>query len=223
MNRKISAVAKAMPAFVLAACLLVFAGGCSADDDELTLTLSESDEDGQESISQDADGTDADDGDLSDDEGADGNGVADGDEICVYVCGQVNDPGVYTLSSGSRIYEAIELAGGFTSDAAEESLNLADVLEDGQQITVWSVEEYEAGLSDTSASSSGTDSGDGLININTATADELTELPGIGDVKAAAIVAYREANGSFSSIEDIMNVDGIKEGSYEKIKDLITV
>lgn len=148
-------------------------------------------------------------------------------QIYVYVCGEVNCPGVYTVAADTRVYEVIELAGGMTGNAQEDYLNLAEPVEDGQQIIVISKDEYESMKS--SAGSDGIDAdgtdtaSDGLININTATAEELTALPGIGDVKAEAIVSYREANGSFTSIEDIMNVDGIKEGSFSKIRDLIKV
>ena len=145
--------------------------------------------------------------------------------ICVHVCGAVNDPGVYYLEGGSRVYEAVEMAGGLLEDAAQEYVNLARELSDGEQIYIPTYEEAsEQGLEIGSAGSS-TDSSasDGLININTATSEELQTLPGIGQTKAEAIIAYREDNGDFSSIEDITNVSGIGESTYENIKDYITV
>lgn len=152
------------------------------------------------------------------------------DQVYVYVCGCVQDPGVYLLDSDARIYEAVEAAGGMTESAYEGSVNLAQVVEDQMQIYIPSEEEVLSGTSypqtEDSSSSSGTsvsaDTSD-KININTATASELTELPGIGTSKAEAIVSYREENGDFSSIEEIMNISGIKEGVFAQIEDYITV
>lgn len=149
--------------------------------------------------------------------------------IYVYVCGEVVEPGVYECRSDARVYEAIEAAGGMTEDAAEDTINLADYLSDGQMITVFSLEEEMEGAvteSSTGAASQNADSetsADDKVNINTADADTLTTLPGIGSSKAASIIAYREQNNGFSTTEDIMNIEGIKEGVYNKIKDLIIV
>lgn len=140
-------------------------------------------------------------------------------QVCVHVCGSVNHPGVYYLEEGARIHEAVELAGGMTEDAAGDVINLAEVISDGEKIYIPSLEELAAGY--TAADPEAED--DGLVNINTATLDELKKLPGIGDIKAEAIIAYREETGTFSSIEDIMNVSGIKDSSYEQIKDYIKV
>jgi competence protein ComEA len=143
-------------------------------------------------------------------------------EIFVYVCGAVKDPGVYELKAGDRIYEAIDMAGGFSEDACEEAINLADEASDAQMIWVPTVEEAaEGGLSQTGDDEGQAD--DGLIDINSATAAELMTLPGIGQSKADSIISYRDANGSFARPEDIMNVDGIKEGVYNRIKDSIKV
>ena len=141
--------------------------------------------------------------------------------VVVHVCGQVAAPGVYELAEGSRIYEAIEAAGGVNGQAAPEGLNQAACVEDGQQIYVPSVQE----LQDNSFTAAG-DSGaaeDGRVNINTAQAEELMTLSGIGEAKAAAIIQYREENGGFQSIEELMEISGIKEGVFEKIKDQIKV
>ena len=149
------------------------------------------------------------------------------DAIFVYVCGQVAAPGVYELSAGARVYQAIERAGGTLEGASPESLNLAQQAEDGQKIYVPSKEEAEAGTfpQDDSwgAVSSSREQGVGKVNLNTADLEELMTLTGIGQTRAEAIITYREEEGAFQAPEDIMKVDGIKEGIYEKLKDEITV
>lgn len=132
--------------------------------------------------------------------------------IYVDVKGEVNNPGVYRLAESSRAFQAIELAGGLTSDAYTKDVNLAHILED-EEIIYIPYEGEEA--SDEIASSK--------ININKATVEELELLNGIGNVTAQNIVAYREENGPFTSIEDIKNVTNIKDAVYEKIKNYITV
>ncbi len=139
--------------------------------------------------------------------------------VCVHVCGSVIHPGVYYLEEGARIHEAVELAGGMTEDAAGDVINLAEIVSDGQKIYIPSKEELAEGFSIEDSQTAD----DGLVNINTASLDELKKLPGIGDIKAEAIIAYREETGRFNSIEDIMNVSGIKDSSYEQIKDYIKV
>ena len=133
------------------------------------------------------------------------------DIIYVQVSGAVNHPGVYELPLGSRVFQALELAGGMTQEAQEKSINQAQTLEDGQMIWVPTVEEAAA-LQD-----------DGKVNLNTATKEELQTLPGIGEAKAQSIVAWREEHGSFTQIEDIMKIEGIKEGVFSKIKDSVKV
>ena len=149
------------------------------------------------------------------------------DAIFVYVCGQVAAPGVYELSAGARVYQAIARAGGTLEGASPESLNLAQQAEDGQKIYVPSKEEAEAGTfpQDDSwgAASSSREQGGGKVNLNTAGLEELMTLTGIGQTRAEAIITYREEEGAFQAPEDIMKVDGIKEGIYEKLKDEITV
>lgn len=140
--------------------------------------------------------------------------------IFVYVCGQVAAPGVYKLSPDARIYEAVEAAGGILPEGSAESLNLAQTAEDGQKVYVPSREEAAANPA-MSEPASGT--GSGKVNLNTAGLEELMTLTGIGQTRAEAIIAYREEQGSFGSPEEIMEVDGIKEGIYEKLKDEITV
>lgn len=140
--------------------------------------------------------------------------------ICVHVCGSVAVPGVYYLSVGSRVHEAVEKAGGLKEDAAAEYINLAGIITDGEQIYIPSQKDIESGTYEGKAAS---DADDGLVNINTASEEELMTLPGIGQTKAKAIIEYREASGGFSAKEDLMNVSGIAESSYEKIKDYVKV
>lgn len=143
----------------------------------------------------------------------------------VYVCGAVNAPGVYELDSEARVYDAIISAGGMREDAAGEVLNQARMVTDGERIYVPTKEELEQGIVDGVAPEvTGTDSNtEGKININTAAKEDLKTLPGIGDAKADSIISYRESNGGFQKIEDLMQVEGIKEGVFNKIKDKIII
>ena len=142
--------------------------------------------------------------------------------IVVHVCGEVKMPGVYSLEADSRIYDAIMAAGGQTENAADAYLNLAQVLTDGLKIYVPSKEEIEQNeMNDTSFAVS--DYSGSKISINKAGKEELMTLQGIGESKAEAIIAYRQANGGFQKLEDLMKVEGIKEGTFEKIKDLISL
>lgn len=135
--------------------------------------------------------------------------------IRVYVCGAVACPGVVEISAHSRIEDALLAAGGFAADAAREAVNLADWVSDGGMLYFPTAEEAAAERENVS--------GEGLVNINTAEKTLLCTLPGIGEARAADIVAYREKHGSFQSCEDIMKVAGIKTSVYEKICDKITV
>ena len=162
--------------------------------------------------------------------------------IYVDVCGAVANPGVFQLAVGSRVFQAIEAAGGYLPEAVQNCVNRAGVLTDGQQLYILTQEEMErqgldpaemAGASDGQMNgSAGTGQNTGMtaqvqqdnrININTADEAQLTTLTGIGATRAQAIIAYREENGPFAAIEDIMNVQGIKEGTFAKIKDEIVV
>jgi len=141
--------------------------------------------------------------------------------IQVHVAGEVIVPGVYTLPDGAIVQDAIEAAGGPTEQAKEELLNLAAILTDGQRIYVPSSEEAQPSL-DTGQRNLDVDTGT-LININTANQEELESLPGIGSVRAQAIIAYRTQNGFFLTIEDLLKVDGIGETTFNELKALITV
>lgn len=136
----------------------------------------------------------------------------------VYVCGEVLNPGVYELDSNQRVIDAIKLAGGTLEDANLEALNLATLVKDGEKIYIPSINDLEF-----ETNPSGAASVSSKININTATKDQLMTLPGIGESRALAIIAYRDDKGKFISIEDIKNVSGIKDAAYNKIKDLICV
>ncbi len=134
--------------------------------------------------------------------------------------GQVAKPGVYELPAGSRMQDAINAAGGFTPEADSRAINLALIVVDETSLYVpANGEEVVLPAVSTTASASGSS----LININTATEAELMELPGIGPSKAAAILAYREEAGSFKAPEELTEVTGIGDKSFEKLKDLIIV
>lgn len=137
--------------------------------------------------------------------------------ICVYVCGEVANPGVYEFPAEARIGEAVEAAGGMTEDAASDWLNLAEHMTDGQKIEVPSKERAEELLEESAQEEKG------LINLNTASKEQLMTLRGIGESKAEDIVNYREQQGGFRTLEELMQIPGIKEGVFEKIKDQITV
>lgn len=189
-------------------------------------------------------------------------GVIPQTEICVHVCGAVKKPGVYTLPSGSRVYEAVQAAGGFAEDADANYVNQAQRLPDAVQLIIPTSGQVAAlAQEDGQAESKTTDAGtnhesvhgesdrigiisqddqaqtgipggtgdqreasdDGKININTASESQLCDIPGIGAVRASAIASYRQEHGAFQTIEDIMKVSGIKQGTYDKIKDSIKV
>ena len=150
----------------------------------------------------------------------------------VYVSGAVVNPAVYTLPPGSIIDDAVRAAGGLSSDADPVAVNLAGSLVDGMQIYVPTMAEgaatpppisAPAATADPGASRMGGVTTAGLIDINLATQADLEMLPGIGPTTAANIIAHREANGPFATIEAIMDVPGIGEGKFAAMKDLITV
>ena len=140
----------------------------------------------------------------------------------VYICGAVALPGVYALPEGSRIYEVIELAGGLTSDAADTLINQAELITDGMMLRIYTEAEAKEQLGKQEVLEEALNA-DGRIDINTAGISELMSLPGIGGTKAEAILSYRRENGDFSSIEDLMKVPGIKEGTFQQLKEHIKV
>lgn len=156
--------------------------------------------------------------------------------VHVHVCGAVKKSGVYLLPEHSIVEDAIRAAGGVLKDGAVDYLNLAGTISEGDKIYVPYLKDVEepcgvvlqpssgsgaqTGQGEENSAGSGTDA---LVNINTADSTLLMTLPGIGQTRADAVIAYREANGNFQKIEDIMKVSGIKEGAFNKIRDLITV
>ena len=132
---------------------------------------------------------------------------------------------------GARIQDAVTAAGGFTEEADQLSVNLARVVTDGEQIVVGSLSadgaasNASAGASSSGSTANGSSnvSSNGKVNINTATSEQLCTLSGIGESTAAKIIAYRQQNGSFSSVEDLKNVSGIGDKKFAAIKDSITV
>lgn len=154
---------------------------------------------------------------------------ADETYIEVYVCGCVNKPGVYKLRSGSRLYEYLELAGGYTKEADIDYENLARVMTDGEKVYFPSNEEtlddklISGDISSDNKTSDNISDSNKKVNINTADIGELTSLTGIGESRARSIIVYRQENGPFKCIEDIMLVSGIKESLFGKIKEQITV
>ena len=141
-------------------------------------------------------------------------------EVVVHVAGAVSSPGVYTLPADSRVDDAVRAAGA-TADADLSQLNLAQKLADGQKITVPGAGEAPA-PADNAAPSDSSQSG-ALININTATQEELETLPSIGEVRAQAILAYREEHGGFRTTDELMEVSGIGEKIFADISPHITV
>ena len=140
--------------------------------------------------------------------------------IFVDIGGAVEEPGVYEVAKDTRLFEVIEMAGGLSEDADPDHVNRASFVEDGQKIIIpVKGSEY---TDDGKAAAFSPEADSGLININTASADELKTLSGIGDVTAEKIIEYRSST-AFKSKEDIMSVDGIGSKTYEKIKDDITV
>ena len=159
-------------------------------------------------------------------------------QVVVYICGAVKHPGVYKFTAGSRVNDAINAASGFKKGAARTAINQARVLEDGEQITIPTLKQVKRkqlskttdgdNFQDKTTDNENTDSSEResqntLININTASAGELTSLSGIGQSRADAIIEYRQSNGKFQSIEDIMKIPGIKQGIFNKIKNKISV
>jgi competence protein ComEA len=147
--------------------------------------------------------------------------------ILVDVRGAVNKPGVYSLAAGSRLQDALTLAGDALPNADTRSLNLARKINDGEQIYVPLQGEIPptvpsaSGKSDTKSAATPTRAG--KLNLNTATLQELDTLPGIGPVTAQAIIDYRNQNGAFKKIDDVKKVRGIGDSLYNQIKDLITL
>ena len=145
------------------------------------------------------------------------SGAEEAASLCVHVDGAVRAPGVYYLAAGSRIVDAVAAAGGLTETAYTAAVNLAQVLQDGEQVVI--PDEAEGGAAGAATAGSAA----APVNLNRATADELVALPGIGASTAAKIVADREANGPFRAIEDLKRVSGIGDKKFEALRELVCV
>lgn len=144
----------------------------------------------------------------------------------IFISGAIENPGVYEITENSRLYEVIKMAGGLTDNASPDFVNQARKVMDGEQITIPTIEEVEKGLVvevNQLPNESKENGNNLLVNINTATEVTLCTINGVGESRAKAIIAFRDNNGDFSKIEDIMKVDGIKEGLFNKMKEEITV
>lgn len=139
-------------------------------------------------------------------------------ELCVHVDGAVERPGVYSLPAGSRVVDAVEAAGGMAGDARSSGVNLAQVLVDGQQVVIPGADDEVPPAAAATAVPEGQGAG-GPVNVNTAGVAELTTLDGIGEATAEKIIADREANGPFISIDDLKRVSGIGDKKLEAIRD----
>lgn len=161
--------------------------------------------------------------DTSEPVGEEAGKAADG-TVYIHICGAVKKPGVYTFAEEPHMIDVVKRAGGFTKKADQTSVNLAERVADGTQLVIAAKgsrkESKEEPRSHSGSSASGISD---RVNINTATEQELMTLSGIGESKATQIVTYRTTHGAFHKIEDIMNISGIKEGVFSKIKDYITV
>lgn len=193
--------------FLSALCLiLAFAlGGCQKESKEEKLQLSEvkTTEETNEEVTEK---------ETEDKEAAD---------IYVHVCGQVQSPGVYQLKGGSRIFEALEAAGGLLETADADGLNQAEEAADGQQVYVPA--QGEQVVLQGAVTEGEQQIQDGKVNINTATKEELMTLNGIGEARAVAVIRYREEHGSFQAVEELKQIEGIKDGIFNRIKDQVKV
>lgn len=161
------------------------------------------------------------------------------DKIFVDIKGMVNNEGVYSVDSGKRVIDVIELAGGLKDGANTRFINLAKIVSDGEVIVIYSNDEIDKAKepkivyvdtpcvceeikNDACLIDNINKDNNGKININTSSAEELKTLDGIGEAKANSIIDYRNKNGNFKSIEDLLNVSGISEKIFNNIKDKIT-
>ena len=147
--------------------------------------------------------------------------TADSEKYYVDISGEVKNPGVYQVKKKTRLVDLIEKAGGLTPKADLDAINQAAFVEDGSKVIIPSKNSTSEGSAETGETSSGITTS-GKVNINHASQDELMTLPGVGAVIAQRIIEYRSGS-RFGSIEDIKNVKGIGDATYEKLKDLIAV
>ncbi len=154
-------------------------------------------------------------------------GESEKTDIYIHICGAVLNPGVYKAGVGARIFDLINMSGGLTEEAAGDFINQAMAVSDGQRIYIPTKKEVEnltpAEYLEEESTLENIGEKSDLININTADTEALMKLPGIGKAKAASIIEYRTANGSFQTIEELMKISGIKEGLFNRIAPCITV
>ncbi len=144
--------------------------------------------------------------------------------LYVHVAGAVALPGLYVVRAGARVVDAVAAAGGFASDADQGAVNLARPLGDGEQLHVPAVGELPAAAGPSGSAGQGDGAlGDGRVNLNTAGPAELDTLPRIGAAMAQRIIDWRDANGRFTSVEDLLAVPGIGDKMLEALRDLVTV
>ena len=143
--------------------------------------------------------------------------------IVVEIKGEVANPDVYEISEGSIIRDLITKAGGLTNEANIDKINRADKLRDNQLIVIPNKNELSNANTNINVSKEGNTAEDGIININTASLEELQKINGVGEVKAKSIINYREKNGGFKSIDEMKNIEGIGDKTFEKMKDQITI
>lgn len=213
--------------FVLMICILVFGiwHFWPRENEDFSMALAAQTQDARSSVASSANVNGSEKGNDAD------PGQAASEKIVVDVEGAVERPGLVELEAGSRVGDAVQAAGGLSDDAVAASVNLAQRLEDGEQIVIAREEEMQdSGLNAQSGASSGGvaasqkgSAGSSKININTASAEELQQLSGIGPSLSQRIIEYRESNGRFSRIEDLQNVSGIGETRFASIKDKICV
>lgn len=140
------------------------------------------------------------------------------DDLVIDVVGKVRKPGIVTVPKGSRVFEAIEAAGGLKGKVNTTALNMARVLTDGEQLLVGLEPAVLPGVGPAPGGAA-----TGKINLNTATVEQLDTLPGVGPVTAQSILSWRDENGRFTSIDDLLDVKGIGDATLGELRDLVTV
>jgi len=224
---------------ILVASVLLGISGCG--ESGINVTTMKDKETSEEELVKSSEGQDSEEDDGSKGQDKISEEIEKNSTICVYICGAVVNEGVYEVPAGSRVSDVLDKAGGYSEEALHGYVNLARTLEDGERVYIPDKQELESlGIleGDGSSSGSGDSSGasadgssgssaDGsnetLVNINTADSETLQTLPGIGEKKAADIIAYREEHGAFSSTEDLKNISGIGDSTFEKLSPHITV
>jgi competence protein ComEA len=138
------------------------------------------------------------------------------------VVGKVRKPGIVTVPKGSRVFEAIAAAGGLKGNVDTTAVNMARLLTDGEQILIGTAPATVPGAA-AGAAAAGSGAAPAKINLNTATAEQLDTLPGVGPVTAQSILSWRTENGRFTSVEDLLDVKGIGDATLAELRDHVTV